>query len=127
MKLHVTPPSPNAIKVLAVRGLLGLDAEIKFVDLRNGENHTAAFAALNPNRKMPVMEDDGFVLWESNAIIQYLAGKKPGTALWPSDAKRQADVGGWQCWELAHGGPACGAVVVERFGEEVFGQGAPDP
>jgi glutathione S-transferase len=127
MKLHVTPPSPNAIKVLATQRLLGLEAEIKFVDLRSGEQHTPAFAALNPNRKMPVLEDDGFVLWESNAIIQYLAGKKPGSGLWPTDPKRQADVSRWQCWELAHWGPACGMMVFERFVKQVFGQGDPDP
>ncbi len=127
MRLHLTPPSPRAVKVLAVLHQTGLDAEIVPVDLLGGEQFTAAFAALNPNRKMPVLEDDGFVLWESNAIIQYLAAKAGNDRLWPSDPRRQADVSRWQCWELAHWGPACGTLVFERFVKQLFGHGDPNP
>ena len=127
MKIHLTPPSPRAIKVLAVLHHLGLDPEIKLVDLRGGEQMKPEFAALNPNRRMPVLEDDGFVLWESNAIIQYLAAKAGDRGLWPSEPKRQADVSRWQCWELAHWGPACGTLVFERFVKKFFGQGDPNP
>ncbi len=127
MKVHVTPPSPRAIKVLAVLHHLGLEAEIKLVDLIGGDNLKAEFAALNPNRKMPVLEDDGFVLWESNAIIQYLAAKRGDHGLWPWEPRRQADVSRWQCWELAHWGPACGTLVFERFVKKFFGQGDPNP
>ena len=83
MKVHVAPPSPRAIKVLAVLHHLGLEPEIALVDLVGGEQFKPAFVALNPNRKMPVLEDDGFVLWESNAIIQYLAAKAGDERLWP--------------------------------------------
>lgn len=127
MKLHLTPPSPRAIKVLAVTHHLGIDPEVALVDLLGGENLKPAFAALNPNRKMPVLEDDDFVLWESNAIMQYLAAKAGDDRLWPSEPRRQADVSRWQCWELSHWGPACGTLVFERFVKNLFGQGAPDP
>ena len=73
MKLYVTPPSPRAFKVVAVLHHLGLPAEMVYVDLLNGQHMRPDFAALNPNRKMPVLDDDGFLLWESNAIMQYLA------------------------------------------------------
>ena len=76
---------------------------------------------------MPVLDDDGFVLWESNAIMQYLASKMPAVGLWPSDPRRQADVSRWQCWELAHWDPACATLIFERFVKRLAGQGDPDP
>jgi len=60
-------------------------------------------------------------------IIQYLAAKTGDHGLWPSEPKRQADVSRWQCWELAHWGPACGTLVFERFVKKFFGQGDPNP
>lgn len=127
MKLHLTPPSPRAIRVLAVLHHLGIDADIELVDLVGGQHMRPEFAALNPNRKMPVLEDDGFILWESNAIMQYVAARTGDRALWPSEPRRQADVSRWQCWELAHWGPACGTLVFERFVKKFFGQGDPNP
>jgi len=127
MKLYVTPPSPRAFKVVAVMHHLALDAEIAFVDLLHGDHMKPEFAALNPNRKMPVLEDDGFLLWESNAIMQYLASKRPEAGLWPANPRNQADVSRWQCWELAHWERACGTLVFERFVKGRFGQGDPDP
>src|SRR6201997_2437802 len=127
MKLYVFPPSPRAMKVIALAEYLQIEHETQLVDLTKGEQMKPEFTALNPNRKMPVLEDDGFVLWESNAIIQYLAARSGDHGLWPSEPRRQADVSRWQCWELAHWGPACGPLVFERFVKKFFGQGDPDP
>src|SRR5262249_51222656 len=88
MKLHVFPPSPNAIKVLATAHHLELPFELVLVDLLKGGQKSPAFTAINPNQKMPVLEDDGFTLWESNAITQYLASKKPERGLWPTEPGR---------------------------------------
>ncbi len=115
MKLHVLPPSPNAIKVLATAHHLDLPFELVMVDLFKGDQNSPAFAALNPNQKMPVLEDDdGFVLWESNAIMQYLAAQRPESGLWPAEPKAQADVARWQFWQTAHFGPTCGVYIFER-------------
>ena len=84
------------------------------------------FVALNPNKRMPVLEDDGFVLWESNAILHYLASKKPESGLWPTDVKRQADVLRWLSWEAAHWTPACTPMAFERVVKKLSGQGDPD-
>src|SRR5262245_10532373 len=127
LKLHVAPPSPRAFKVLAVARHLGLDFDLCPVDLVNGAHLTPEFAALNPNRKMPVMEDAGFVLWESNAITQYLASTKPDAGLLPLDPRRRADVSRWQFWESAHWDPACATLIFERLLKKVFGQGDPTP
>src|SRR5215470_531097 len=114
MKLHAFPLSPRATKVIALAQHLGLDYELCVVDLLNGGNTKPEFVALNPNKKMPVLEDNGFVLWESNAILQYLASKKPESGLWPTDPKRQADVSRWQLWDMAHWDPSCAILVFER-------------
>src|SRR5215467_3826863 len=127
LKLHVAPPSPRAFKVLAVARHLGLDFELCPVDLLNGAHLRPEFVALNPNKRMPVLEDDGFVLWESNDITQYLASKKPDAGLLPLDPRRRADVSRWQFWENAHWDPACGTLIFERLLKKVFGQGDPTP
>jgi glutathione S-transferase len=77
---------------------------------------------------MPVLDDNGFVLWESNAILFYLASKKPGSGLWPLDAKCQADVLRWLSWESAHwDSEACGAVGYEKVSKTVLGLGPAEP
>jgi glutathione S-transferase len=128
MKLYVFPPSPRAMKVIALADHLQIEYETRLVDLTKGEQTKPEFTALNPNQRMPVLEDDGFVLWESNAILQYLASKKPaGAALWPSDPRRQADVSRWQYWEASHWAPACGILAFERLVKKLLGQGEADP
>jgi glutathione S-transferase len=128
MKLHIAPPSPRAIKVVALKNNLGLECEIRVLNFSTGDHTTPDFAALNPNKLMPVLEDDGFVLWESNAILQYLAGKKPERGLWPSDPKRQSDVLRWMSWEGAHWAPdACSILIRENLLKRIFGGGDPDP
>jgi glutathione S-transferase len=125
--LHVFPPSPRAFKVLATAAQLGLDCRRRIVDLSKGEQNSPQFVALNPNRRMPVLEDDGFVLWESNAIMQYLASRKPASGLLPEEPQRRADVTRWQFWDLAHWDPACATLIYERVVKALLGHGAPDP
>jgi glutathione S-transferase len=127
MRLHVFPPSPRAAKVVALAHHLGLDCELRVVDLFKGDQARPEFAALNPNKRMPVLEDDGFVLWESNAILHYLASKRPASRLWPADAVGQADVIRWLSWEGAHWTQACSILVFERVLKGATGQGEPDP
>ncbi len=127
MRLHVFPPSPRATKVLALARHLELDVDVRIVDLFNGGQNTPEFAALNPNKRMPVLEDDGFVLWESNAILQYLASKKPRSGVWPPDARGQALVLQWHSWDAAHWFPACATLAFERVLKKLTGRGEPDP
>ena len=127
MKLHVFPPSPNARKVLFVAQHLGVPHEIEMVDLGKGQQRTPEYLKLNPNGVMPTLTDGDFVLWESEAIMQYLCSKKPGQTLWPSDPRKQADVSRWQFWVLANWAPACGTLLFENMVKGMFGGGAPDP
>src|SRR5208337_2534317 len=81
IKLHVFPPSPRAFKVLLAAHHLGIDYELKPVNLGAGDHRTPQFTSLNVNQRMPVLEDNGYVLWESNAILEYLAAHKPQIGL----------------------------------------------
>ncbi len=127
MKLYHFPPSPNSRRVLAVIHHLGLDCELVPVDLFEGEQMRPGFVALNPNHMIPTLVDGDFVLWESNAIMQYLCSKGPANPLWPADPKAQADISRWQSWGLAHFGAACGIYIYERLVKQALGQGDPDP
>ena len=126
MKLYSHPISTNSRKVRLVAAHLGLALEERTIDLRAGEQRSPEFLARNPNGKVPVLEDDGFHLWESNAICQYLAAQVPGNSLLPTDARARADVTRWQSWELAHLGPAVAKVVYQKMIKPLLGQGAPD-
>jgi glutathione S-transferase len=126
MKLYGFPPSPNTWKVRAVAAHLGLPLEFVFVDLARGQSRTPEFLALNPTGRTPVLVDGAFTLWESNAIMQYLASRTPN-ALWPDDARRRADIMRWQSWQLAHWGTqACEPVIAERLVKRVLNLGPPD-
>lgn len=61
----------------------------------------AAYVALNPNRLIPTIEDDGFVLWESNAILRYLAQRHGGARWWPEDATTRASGDKWMDWQFS--------------------------
>jgi len=127
MKLHVFPPSPRSFKVLVVAHHLGLDCELALCDLTKGEQKSASYAALNPNQRVPALEEGDLKLWESNAIVQYLATKKPESGLLPVDERGRADVARWQFWESTTWDPACAILVYERAVKQFFGGGAPDP
>lgn len=121
LKLHVFPPSPRAFKVLLVAHHLGIDYEFCYVELPKGGHKTPEFAALNPNQRMPVLQEDGFTLWESNAIVEYLASKKDGWL--PRDTRDRLALTKWLYWESNHWDPACAIFVFERLVKPFFGLG----
>jgi len=126
MKLYGFPPSPNTWKVRAVAAYLGIPLEIEFVDLLKGASHTPAYLALNPSGRTPTLVDGDFTLWESTAIMQYIASKTPN-ALWPNDAQKRADIVRWQSWSLAHwGAEACQPLVFQRLVKKFLNLGPPD-
>ena len=126
MKLYGFPASPNTWKVRALASYLTVPLEFEFVDLLKGAQHTPAFLMLNPTGRTPVLVDGDFMLWESNAILQYLAGKN-ATQLYPNDAKSRADIGRWQCWDLAHwGAQACQPLIFENLVKKFANLGPAD-
>ena len=127
IELYVFPPSPRAFKVMAVANHLGLDYTLHMVDFRKGDQRTPEYAALNPNMKMPTLKEGDYVLWESNAIAQYLALKRPESGLLPKDERARLDVTRWQFWDLAHWDPACAVFAFEYVAKRlVLGINEPD-
>lgn len=126
MKLYGFPPSPNTWQVRALAAHLGVPVDLQFVDLTKGASHTPEFLALNPTGRTPVLVDGDFKLWETQAIMQYLAGKSPNP-LWPDDARTRADITRWQCWNLAHWlMTAWVPALSERFLKQVLNLGPAD-
>jgi len=126
MKLHYHPLSGNSRRVLLVAAHLDIRLERVVVDLVKGEQRGEAHRALNPNARVPVLEDDGFVLWESRAIMVYLAEKVPAQTLMPAEARERAEVNRWLFWCAAHMAPANTILVQESFVKGIRGQ-ASDP
>jgi len=122
LKLYVFPPSPRAFKVLLAAHQLGVDYQLCLVDLTKGEQRTPSFLALNPNGRMPVLDDDGFVLWESSAIVEYLASKAGGAWL-PRETRDRLAMTKWLYWESNHWDPACAIFVFERLVKPFFDLG----
>jgi glutathione S-transferase len=114
MKLYGFPPSPNTRKVQAVAAHLDIPLELVYVDLPKGATRQAEFLLLNPTGRTPVLVDGEFTLWESNAIMQYLASTKANT-LWPDDARKRADIARWQFWQVAHWHQGCGVYLWENM------------
>src|ERR1700676_2851283 len=72
-----------------------------------GKNRDAPYLAMNPNGLVPTLEEeDGFLLWESNSIVRYLAAKHGAGTLEPSDLRTRARAGQWMDWQLSVLGPA---------------------
>ena len=126
MKLYALPQSPNTIKVQAMINYLGLQVEVVVLDIKSGAHKAPEYLQKNPNALTPVLEDGDFVLWESNAILQYLALKHPEANLLPKDIQGQANVSRWVGWTQAHWGPALRPIMVERLVKPMMRGEQPD-
>ncbi|MDC0713615.1 glutathione S-transferase family protein [Stigmatella sp. ncwal1] len=123
MKLYASPLSSAAFKVFAVVHELGLPVTLVPVDMMKGEHKAPAFLAKNPNGKVPVLEDgDGFCIWESNAILCYLAAQKPDSRLMPTDARGIAQVQQWLQWQATTFGPSTSEVMMETVYVKMMGR-----
>ncbi len=122
MKLYEHPFSSAAFKARAVVYELGLPVTLVTVDMMKGEHKSPDFLERNPNGKVPTLDDNGFCLWESNAIICYLAAQKPESGLLPTDARGMAMVQQWLQWQATTFGPSTGEVMSETVYAKFFGR-----
>ena len=90
----------RAARVFWMAKELGLDYEHVRVDFATGETRQPAHLALNPNGHVPVIDDDGFILWESMAINLYLAKKYGAGRLYPSLLEGEAQAWQWSLWGM---------------------------
>jgi glutathione S-transferase len=102
--------SSNVQKVLWLCGELGLPFEREDVGGPFGRNNAPEYLALNPNGLVPTIDDNGFVLWESNAIVRYLCAKHAMGSLYPQDLARRADADRWMDWQQTTLAPPMGVL-----------------
>jgi len=126
MKIYADPITVNCRKVLAGLDLIGAPFEIVHVDYFKGEQKDDGYLSINPNASLPAMIDGDFVLWESNAILQYAADKTGNDSAYPRDPQTRADINRWMFWECATWFPSCYVFLVENCVKPLLGS-APDP
>lgn len=93
--------SVNVKKALWCAGELGLKYERIDAGMAHGVVNTPEYRSLNPNGRVPTIDDDGFVLWESHTIVRYLCAKHSAGMLWPTDLQLRADAERWMDWAFA--------------------------
>lgn len=124
MRLFDVQGSPNCLKVRIAARELGIPLELEPVVLANARD--PEYLARNPSGKVPTLiDDDGFTLWESNAILIYLAEKKPDLGLLGRDAMQRADAERWLFFAATHLQPWLSLLGQERIMKARSG-GAPD-
>jgi len=123
LKLYTHSPSPNCIKVAAVAHSLGFEMEQIEMEPHSGACRSASFLAKNPNGLLPTLEDGQHILWESNAILFYLAHNSP---LYPTDSWGQAECWRWMCWSMCHWAPALKPLMYQRMVAPMIHHQAPD-
>ncbi len=108
IRLH-TAATPNGRKVSVALEELGAPYEVRAVNLAEGEQLSEEFLALNPNHKIPVLEDDGQVIWESGAILLHLA-EKHGKLL-PADPRARSEAIQYAFFQTGGIGPNLGRLA----------------
>ena len=105
--------SLNVQKVVWCAHELGLAHQRIDAGRQFGVVGTPQYEQLNPNRLVPVIEDDGFVLWESNAIVRYLCAKHAFGTLYPEPLTARADAERWMDWQGCELSPAMSKAFVQ--------------
>nr|WP_281720234.1 glutathione S-transferase family protein [Nitrosomonas nitrosa] len=110
MRLYTFTITPNNRKVEAFVRHFDVDIDIHHVSFKGKETQSPEYLAINPMAKVPALVDGDFKLWESNAILTYLATKFPETRALPTDPRGRADADRWLHWQSCHLMPAMGAL-----------------
>jgi len=102
--------SVNVQKVVWCCDELGLAYERVDAGGKFGINDTPGYLAKNPNGLVPTVEEDGFVLYESNAIVRWLSARDAEARLWPHGERERADIDRWMEWQSTSYTPAMTAI-----------------
>lgn len=117
--LYTTPLSANGRKVLAVCRHLGIAADLRVIDVYKGEARTPEFLAIHSLGKVPVLVEGRLVVWESNAIMQYMSEAHGGYRLSSRDPKARASIARWLYWETSEWQPALVPVLTGFVAREL--------
>src|ERR1700731_2064316 len=107
--------SINVQKAMWAIGELGIAHERIDAGGKFGGLDTAQFRAMNPNARVPVIDDEGAIVWESHAIVRYLAASYGDGSLWPADPAERSQSDRWMDWTLADLQPAFVGGVFWNF------------
>ena len=121
MKLYYDPITVNCRKVVAGLDLVGAPYEEVKMDYFGGDHKKSDYTDINPNASIPALVDGDFVLWESNAIMQYAADKNGSSAAYPQDARIRADINRWHLWEASQWFGSCYTYLVENLVKPLTG------
>ncbi len=106
LKLWGRINSINVQKVLWALDELGVAHQRTDAGMEHGVVNEPHYRRMNPNGRVPTIDDEGFVLWESNAIVRYLAAKHGAGTLCPDDPQTRADADRWMDWTTSTVAPA---------------------
>lgn len=106
LKVYGRDNSVNVQKAMWVIAELGLECDRVDIGGQFGQNDQDWYLAMNPMGRVPVLDDDGFILWESHSIVRYLAGKYGDGSLYPADPQARADAEKWMDWQIGFVQPA---------------------
>ncbi len=115
----------NGRKACAVAKYLDLPVEFVRVDLAKGEHKTPHYLSINPNGKIPALQDGDLKIWESNAIMCHLA-RRAKSDLWPFDPTKQIEVMKWLSWNSEHFTRHAGTLYFNYIIKPAFGLGEVD-
>ena len=121
MELLLDPRTVNSRKVIAGLKLAGADYTIKKYDYFQAEQKSPEFVAVNPNAAFPALRDGDFILWESNAILQYAADKVGNSSVYPTEIRMRADINRWLLWESSSWFGSCYIYLVENCVKPLLG------
>ena len=99
LKIWGRTNSSNVQKVMWCVGELGLEHDREDAGGPFGRTRDPDMLARNPNARVPTVEDDGLMLWESNVIVRYIADRHDAGGLWPEDARDRAEADRWMDWQ----------------------------
>ena len=105
LKIWGRTNSVNVKKVLWALGEIGLPYERIDAGMKSGVVDTPGYRRMNPNGLVPTIDDEGFILWESHAIVRYLAARHAAGTLWPTDLRVRADADRWMDWNFTFWNP----------------------
>ena len=115
LKIWGRRDSFNLQKVMWCVGELGLEHERLDAGGEYGITNSAEYLSMNPNAKVPTIDDDGFILWESNSIVRYLAAKYGEDFLYPIDLNLRAEADRWMEWQSATVGSVMRPLIITMF------------
>jgi len=122
MKAHLDPRTVNSRKVLAGLKFIGAPFELVRLDFLAGGHQQPDYVNLNPNAQLPTLTDGDFVLWESNAILQYAADKVGNESVYPSGLEARANINRWLFWEATKWLDACYPYMAENCVKRLMGE-----